>query len=293
MLKQRSTNPYLWLLPTLIILIIVICYPWIWTFYLSFTKWSPLETHAPKFIGLINYIRALRDPLFIKSTKVSIQFTLSTVIVQLLIGFSLALIMNKKSRFKGLLRSGLLIPMFLTPVVVSLGWKLLLHDTWGILNWLFSNMGFERLGWLSDPSLTIITVSIIDAWQHIPFVFIVLLAGLKGIPNEQYEAGRVDGANGIQLFFHITLPWLKSLIFTVLLFRITFAIRSFDVIYALFKSGGPGNAGRVIGVHLYDKVRIAWNLGEGSALAILLVAFTILITSYFIVDMYKNMKGEK
>jgi ABC-type sugar transport system permease subunit len=171
-----------------------------------------------------------------------------------------------------------MLPFVLAPVMVGLTWKLLLQDQFGLINYYLRRLGFSAPQWLSDPSFTMITIIGLEIWQYTPFVVLILYAGLQAIPGEIRESARVDGASAFQMFRFITVPHLMSLILIVVLFRVIFALRTFDVVYTLFKSGGPGNAGMVLGVYLYEELKVSWELGKASAISYVILILTVVLS---------------
>ena len=285
---QQRAYPYIWLLPVGLIMVGVLVYPWALSLLLSFQSWTPLRPAPPQFVGLDNYMRAFADPAFQGALRNTAGLVVTTVTIQFLGGFAIALLLNTITVGRAILLTMFLLPLMVTPSVVGLSWKLLLHNEWGIFNWVLRGLGLPTVGWLSDPSWTMFTIVMVDVWQHMPFGVLVLLAGLQAIPDEQIEAARVDGASALQVFRHIVLPFLAPLILITLLFRLIFALRTFDIIYSLFRSGGPANAGQVIGVYLYERLRVTWRLGEASAISFILLALTMALAFFFVIRWYRD-----
>lgn len=281
-------EPYVWLLPVGIILVGVLLYPWLNSLVLSFESWTPLRPVPPRFVGFDNYLKLLTDSAFHTTLRNTGTLVATTVAAQLVGGFAIALLLNEIRVGRGLLLVMYLLPLMVTPSVVGLSWKLLLHNEWGIFNWVLTSAGLPRVGWLSDPNWTMPTIVLVDVWQHMPFGVLTLLAGLQALPDEQLEAAQVDGASPWQVFRHIVLPFLAPLILITVLFRLIFALRTFDVIYSLFRSGGPANAGSVIGVYLYEQLRTSWRVGEASATSYVLLILTMGLAFFFIVRWYRG-----
>lgn len=289
--SYQRIYPYLWFTPLIIILGFTIIYPWLWSLGLSFTKWNLSEGGSPVFIGIRNYIDVLTDPLFLLSLGKTFSFMIITVPAQLIIGFGIALILNQNVKGRGIWLSCIMLPFMLTPSIVGLIWKILISGQWGVLNYFLSLIGIHNIGWLSDPDLSMWTISIIDVWQHAPWVTLVLFAGLQAIPRDMYEAAEIDGTNFWQSFHYVTIPYLKPLIVIVLLFRLMFALRSFDVIYTLFRSGGPANSAMVLGVYLYEQFRLTWEIGKSSATSYIILLLTFLLSVGLTIRMYKGEKA--
>lgn len=288
--RRRYAQPYLWLLPVFAIMGAILIYPWGYSLIMSLYSWTPLRPTPPRFIGLENYTYLLSDASFLDSVRITSTLVVVTVFLQFVLGFALALLLNMVSKGRAILTAAYLIPLMLTPSIVGLCWKFILHDEWGLANWALRTLGLAPISWLSDPNWTLPTIILVDVWQQAPFAVLVLLAGLQAIPEEPIEAARVDGANQLQVFWHVMIPYLQPIIITVLLFRLIFSLRTFDVIYSLFRSGGPGNAGQVLGVYLYEHLRTTWRMGEGSAISYALLIATIIVASGFLVQWYRTVE---
>ena len=290
MRKKANLLPYIWITPALLVLGSILFYPWVWSFWLSFYFWSPLRPGAPKFVGFSNYLSVFMDKRFQLALYHSLLLVAGSVSVQFLLGFGIALLLTRAVRARGFLLTAFMIPMMLTRSIVGLVWKIWYHGEWGLLNYLLSLISISKVGWLSDPSMSLISVIIIQIWLHTPFVTLVLFAGLQALPIEPFEAARIDGASSAQMFWYITLPFLRPLIVIVLLFRTMFAFRAFDVIYSLFRSGGPGKGAMVLGVYLYETFRLTWKLGLSAAISIILLGLTVLLTLGFTTSLYKRVE---
>lgn len=257
---------------------------------MSFTKFSISEGIPPRFVGLENYIKTLTDPLFLLSLGKTISYIFLTVPAQVIIGFAVALLLNQNIRGRGFYLAGIMLPFMLTPAIVGLIWKILLSGQWGVLNYFLGLIGVSKIGWLSDPAVSMYTVAFIDVWQHFPWVTMILFAGLQSIPRDMYEAADIDGASARQTFFHITIPYLKPLLVIVIMFRLMFALRTFDLIYSLFRSGGPGNSVMLLGVHLYEKFSLTWEVGQTSALSYIFLLLTMILSIGLTIHMYKEVE---
>lgn len=289
--SSQPLLPYVWLLPAFAVLLSVLIYPWIWTLTLSFVVWNPLRVQPARFAGVANYLEVLTSARFWQTFENTVLLVLMRVPLEFLIGFGLALLLNRKLKGTAIFRTICLLPMMLAPSIVGLTWKVLLHDELGVFNWVLREAGMGQVGWLSNPALSLFVITLVSVWQNAPFVMLVMLAGLQTVSAEQIEAARVDGATSTQVFRHITLPWLKTLILLVLFFRVIFALRTFDVVYALFKSGGPANAAMVFGVYLYESLRVSWELGTASAISMLLLLVTIAFSLVFVIGMIRRWEA--
>lgn len=284
---RKKLYPYLWFLPVLVILGFAMAYPWAWSLIMSLHEWNLGTGMAPHFVGFANYIEVFQDDLFHLSLANSIRFMVITVTAQFVFGFAIAQMLNRRLPLRRILMLGILLPFMLTPAMVGLVWKILMHGSWGVLNHFLRSAGLSSVAWLSDPDVTIWTISIISIWQHTPWTALILFAGLQAIPTDLIESATVDGANGFRVFVHITVPFLMPLIVIVLLFRTIFALRAFDIIYALFRSGGPGNAAMVLGVYLYETFRVFWDMGRSSAISFVVLGITLVLSGVFTLRVWR------
>ena len=204
-------------------------------------------------------------------------FVVLVVFFEFLLGFFIALLLNTIEKFKSIYYFILLLPLLINPIVVGLIWRMFLHPQLGILNYLLSLLGIEPVNWLGDPQMAFVTIIFVDIWHQVSFMIILLLAGLSAIPKEPYEAARSDGANIIDCFLHITLPYMRPVIIVTILIRLIFAIKTYDLIYIMTK-GGPGDATDLISYYIYRSAFISLNLGEAAAMSSILLTIIILLT---------------
>lgn len=285
----KKIRPYIWIGPVVLVLFGLLIYPWAWCFWLSFQSWSPLKQANPVFVGFANYISVFTDKIFFASIMNTLVLMVSSVGISFVLGFAIALLLTKIERHRSLVFVLLLIPMMLPQSMVGLMWKFFYHTEYGLFNWILRELGGTPVGWLADPKYALLSVIIIEVWINTPFVIMILFAGLQSISIDPYEAALIDGANSVKRFWHITLPMIKPLIIIVLLFRLMHAIRAFDTVYSLFRSGGPGRSAQVMGVYLYETYRVTWQLGLSSAISVILLLLTFTLTLGFSVSMVRKM----
>jgi multiple sugar transport system permease protein len=233
------------LLPGLVFLFAIDLVPLIYSAWISFYEWWLLRPRNIRFVGLGNYLRLATDPEFGRAVVVTTLFTVGAVAVEFLAGLGLALLFAQPMRFLRPLRVLLLLPLFIVPVVGATMWRVIFHPELGVLNYYLNLAGFGRPAWLGDPTLALVSITLVDAWRTIPFMFLVLYAGLEMQPAELYEAAAVDGASRWQSFRHITVPLLTYIMLVALLIRGMDAFREFDIIFVL-TAGGPGTATQTI-----------------------------------------------
>jgi multiple sugar transport system permease protein len=276
---NRAT-PYLFILPTVIILLAILVYPMVTSLYYSFHHYNLLRPDLGRtFIGFDNYRAILSSTPFWHTFRVTMVFTVTAVAFQFLIGMSVAMLLNRALVGLRLIRTVILIPFFATPVVVALTWKLMLHTEFGLVNYLLSLIGISPLNWLG-PGIALPSLIMIEVWQNTSFVILILLAGLQALPQEPYEAAIIDGANPWQIFISITLPLLRPVILVALVFRTMFTLRIFDTIWVL-TGGGPANETRTFSIGIYLQGFRQFDIGNGAALSWILLLVTLVISMIY------------
>ncbi|WP_155982378.1 sugar ABC transporter permease [Xanthobacter sp. 126] len=230
------------------------------------------------FVGLDNYRELLGDPRFWSALGVSLVYTFSTVILQVVLGLALALLVNGMKRGQALFRIVAILPVVLSPAVVGMVWRtFMLTPEFGVVDYLSMTAGLGSHNWLGDPSLALFSVVVIHTWQWTPFAFMVLLASLAALPEDIYEAARIDRANPWRCFVRITLPLLRPAIVMVIIMRTMVALTAFAAIFTV-TGGGPGTATEILNLYAYRKSFTELSIGYGSALAVALLIFTLVIT---------------
>lgn len=267
---------YLFVSPAVVILSIVILAPIAIAIITSFYDYTLINRTLDSFIGLRNYFEAVSNEKFIHSAIVTIVFVILVVLFEFIIGFLIAILLNQVERFRNIYYFILLIPLLINPIVVGLIWRMFLHPQLGILNYLISLVGIDPINWLGDPQNAFITIIFVDIWHQVSFMIILLLAGLASIPEEPYEAARVDGANAFQQFRDITLPYMRPVIIITLLIRLIFALKTYDLIYIMTK-GGPGDATDLISYYIYRSAFIGLDLGQAASMSVILLLIVCLI----------------
>lgn len=281
MLRNRKKNFATFMLPSVIILVIILAIPLVYSFVISFFDTNLKVNGIGDFVGLKNYISALTDPYFMGSAKTTVIFTVGVVILEFLLGLGIALLLNTNVVGKNIYFSIIIIPMMITPVAVGLTWRLLLHSELGIVNYLLGILGISGKAWLADSSLALKTVMFIDIWQNVSYMVLVILAGLVSLSMEPYEAARVDGASAWQRFRYLTLPMMRPTFMVVILNRAITALKTYDLIYVLTK-GGPGVETEVISYHIYQEAFRNLEIGSASAMSYLLALAIVPIAIIFI-----------
>jgi multiple sugar transport system permease protein len=254
---------YKFIAPSLAWLCIVAIYPIIYVFYLSLNR-KLLIFDISRFIGLENYLFLLKDDRFWNAFKNTVYFTAASVSLELLFGFSIALLLSRTFKLRGIIRAIVLIPWVIPTVVSAKMWEWIYNTDFGILNYLIGS----KINWLGTPFIAMNAAVLMDVWKTTPFVVIILMAGLQVIPKELYQAAKVDGAGNWTIFRRVTLPLLKPLILVALIFRTLDAFRVFDAVYVL-TGGGPANTTETLSIYSYKVLFQTLQFGYGSALSVI------------------------
>jgi len=264
--------------PALLLLLLITTAPLV---YLLWTSLQRLDLGMPwvkGFAGLGNYAKMDGDPRFWNSLALTGIYTASTVVLQVLVGLSLALLVLRIPKGQGVLRIAAILPIVLAPVVVGLFWRtLVLSPEFGLVDLVTRSLGLGSHNWLGDPQLALISVIAIHTWQWTPFAFLVLLATLATLPPDLYEAARLDRASAWKRFIYITLPLIRPAIVMVVILRTMTALSAFAAIFAA-TGGGPGSATEILNLYAYRTSFTELNLGYGAALATVLLAITLAVS---------------
>jgi multiple sugar transport system permease protein len=266
------------LAPAFVALLATTTFPLLFLIATSAFRMDLAMPFADGFVGFENYRTLLADERFWSSLLVSLIYTGSTVVLQIVLGLALALLVMDMKRGQSWFRLIAILPVVLSPAVVGMIWRtFMLAPEFGIVDFLAINAGLGSKNWLGDPLLAMISVVVIHTWQWTPFAFMVLLASLASLPEDIYEAARLDRATAWQRFRRITLPLLRPAIVMVVIMRTMVALTAFAAIFTV-TAGGPGTATEILNLYAYRKSFTELSIGYGSALAVALLVVTILIS---------------
>ncbi len=272
------------LLPSVLLVCGLLVGPFFYTLYLGFTDLSySTPGHDGNFIGLANYRRLFGDdPVFWRSVLTTLRFVVSAVSAEMLLGFGIALVLARQVQRSRLLMPLLLVPMMLAPVAVGLLWKLVLQGDFGMVTYYLRKLGVlgAETSPLGDPSHALTTMVLVDVWQWTPFVTLVSLAGLLGLPRAPFEAAVMDGASARQIFVDLTLPLMRPLLAMVLLLRIIDAFKEFDKVF-LMTGGGPGTSTELLSIYVYRVNFRNWDLGYGAVCAFMVYLVVLILCKVF------------
>jgi multiple sugar transport system permease protein len=289
-LSRRSIIGFVLIAPTVLTMLLLTMLPLFYMFYISFFRWSLLPTIPREFVALSNFTFAFSDPSFIKALQVSGLYTLVVVFMEVILGFALAYSLSEAFPFLRHIRGLFIIPMMIAPVVAGLVWRLMLNADIGLANFLLSLVSVEKINWLGDPVMALISVMLVDIWEWTPFTTLIILAGLESLPLEIFEAARVDGANRFKQLQLITIPLIAPVIGTAALFRSFDAFQTFDTIYVLTR-GGPGNATLMVSYQIWIQGFFTSQLGYASALSLLVIVI-LSIFALVLMRLLKTNQGE-
>jgi multiple sugar transport system permease protein len=273
-MRWNNRTKYFLLLPAVVWVLVFTVFPLLYSIYLSLFKVRIGQTN--EFIGLGNYARAFRDANAFESAKTTLFIVGLAVLIELALGLALAILYNRRLPFRGLLRAMVTLPIFVTPIAVALVFVTIFYEEGGLLNRFLP----VKVPWLSDPNVAPLSIVLVDVWQWTPFVLLVLLAALQGIPEENYEAAKLETSSGWLMFRYITWPFIQPVLVIVLLLRLTEAFKVLDIPFTL-TNGGPGVATQVFSLFTYRVGRQFFDFGYSAALAFLLLIVVMFIISFF------------
>lgn len=276
--RRRHFAPYLWVLPALLVYIIFKLLPMIAGVYLAFIQWDGIE--PAKFVGLQNFQRMLDDEIIVLALLNNVKYAVGTVIGKMILALFLALILNQALRGRGFYRTTLFMPVVMSFVVVGILWSWLYNGQFGLVNNLLHKLGldFLILDWLGDPKVALWSLVIVDVWKWYGFHMVIFLAGLQTIPQELYEAARMDGASRWQQFAHITLPLLQPVMLVNVTLSLMGAFNVFDIPYVMTE-GGPANSTIVMALHIYIRGFKFYKFGYSAAMSYVLLTLVTLMAA--------------
>ena len=255
--------------PAVVFTLLMIAFPFGYTIWLSLQEYS--LGGQPRFNGLGNYAQMLKDGEFWNGLRITFILYALSLVLQLVLGTYVALLLHGSKRLSGVVRTLMISPFVLPPVVVGMMWLVILDPAIGAANWLLQQAGLPRSDWLASPTWVIPTVALIDTWQWTPYVALIVLGGLQSLPPNVYEAAQIDGASRARTFWRITLPLLLPTLVTAAILRSVDLLRFFDIIY-ITTQGGPGNASNTLNIYGFRVGFEFFNIGYASALMLTLTA---------------------
>lgn len=280
-LLNPDRSPFLYLLPTVLFILVFLAYPVVEVIRGSFIHNVPIRPWEPQgFVGFDNFAALLRSEAFHRALRVTVGWTTLAVAGKMVVGMIAALLLQRQFIGRRIYLTLMMIP-WVTPIVVAaVVWRWVLNSQYGQLNGLLDVLGLPVVPWLGQSGTAFVATAAVDMWVGIPFVAMVLMAGLQSIPDELYEAAVVDGAAGFQLFRHVTLPLLRPILFVVLLLTSVWTFNSFEVIYPLTR-GGPAGATTTLVIQAYRTAFGSFDFGMASALATVIFVILLAVSIFY------------
>ena len=259
--------------PAVVTLFLIVIIPIVFNLYLAFTKWT-IGLGQPRFIGLGNFIELLSDERVLNGVKVMIYFSGLSLSLELVLGLLIAVYFNRQFKGSEVVQAIYILPFAATPVAVALIWRIMLNPEIGVLNYLLQSVGLPGSLWVSSPKTVIPALVMVDVWKWTPMITLIVLAGLKSLPHEPYEAAQIDGASALQIFWYITLPLIRPVLIAAMMLRSLDNLKEFDMLYTITQ-GGPGIASETLYLYSYNVGFSFFKAGYGSALMV--VVFLIVL----------------
>lgn len=279
-LKRRSSYPGWFFLPAAVIYSVLFLLPTIASLYFSLTRWTLFNS---TFIGLDNFAQFFREPFLIKGLINTVLYAVITSGLKVVLGLMLALLLTSRVAARGYLRSVVFFPVLVSTVGVGITFTVLMHPTNGMINEGLALLGIKGPGWLTNPSLALFSVALVDVWKGVGLATVIYIAGIAAIPKDYYEAARIDGSTTWQSFVYVTLPLCRPATVTVITLSFIGGLRTFDLIWAMTR-GGPGFASDTVASVIYKQYQAgfyglstAGNVVLFILIAVLVVPLTMLL----------------
>lgn len=279
---------YLFPLPAVLFVLLLMVFPVLYTLFVSFTEWTLTSGRPMKFVAFDSYLKIMREPRFLDAVGRTFSFTIGAVVAEAVFGTTIALVLNREFKGKNGLKLILLLPLVATPVAVGIVFNLFYDPTIGFLNYVLSVLGLPQSGWVTASATVLPSLMLVDIWQWTPMIALIVLAGLAGLSSEPYESAKVDGASSAQTFIHITLPMIMPTILTAVILRAVDALKTYDIIYAMTQ-GGPGYASETLNILAYKYSFEYFNLGQASSILVFLF-FLVLLFSLGVMRIRKKFE---
>lgn len=285
--RRRNYARQYWpfIVPAGVVVFAVILFPWMFTLYMSVHDWHIAGDRT--FIGLHNYGRMLSDERFLLAAVRTLYFTALSVILPLVLGVAAAVCFHRNFPGRGIARTIFIMPMMATPVAIALVWTMMFHPQLGVLNYLLTSMGLPPSAWVYESSTVIPTLVMVETWQWTPLVMLIVLGGLASLPTDPYEAAVLDGANGLQIFWHVTLPLVWPFVMVAAVIRGIDALKAFDTIFVI-SNGGPGTSSETLNILLYLQAFSFYDMGYASAIVVVFFVLIMMVTTLML---YFRQKG--
>ena len=269
---KKKLEPWLFLIPVLVVLLVLFGYPLINSVVMSFQNYKLTAPNAIEFNGIANYLKLFGDPDSLMIVKNSFIYVIVSVFGQFILGLILAVALKKQFKGRGLYQSIVFLPWAFSGFVVGLIYRWSFNGEYGVVNNILLKLGIieENIAWLGTPGLSLAVVIIAMIWMGVPFFAIMILAALQSIPTDIYEAADVDGCGAVKQFFKITLPYIKPTLITTVLLRTIWIFNSLDLV-VIITNGGPANSSQTLPAYMYSKAFGSYDFGFAAALGVILM----------------------
>lgn len=289
-MRQRALVKYSMLAPAFIILAGTTLYPTLYAFWLSFQQWKLSRSPTPgPFVGLENYIRAFNDTHFWNSVLVTIEFTVISVTMSVLIGLAIALLLHRSGKTGMLIKTLLIFPFAVSPALKGFCWRFMLNPHYGILDKIIDFLipPLANYSWLGSPGSALFWLAVTEVWGWAPFIGLVFIGALDAMSDEIFQAAKVDGASTLKTFRYITLPMLRPILIMVTLLKIIFSIKVFDQVVTL-TGGGPGDSTETINFYVYKTGFQFFDMGYASAISYFVVIILFIFALFYVKILMKE-----
>lgn len=287
--KGKNATFVWYCVPLILCLLVLTVAPFVLTFTLSLTPLNLMRPGSFHFVGLANYLKAIADPAFLNAIKITGLFIVVPIPIQIILGIGLALLLSHKSRIIQASRSLYIMPMVISPVVVGIIWRMMLLPSMGGFDHALSIFGMRAPDLLGSPLGAQFAVILTTVWEWTPFVMLMVLAALQSMPKEPFESARIDGANWMQIFRHVTLPLLKPVLMVVILLRVIGSLSVFPVVYSM-TGGGPGRSTEPINLFAFRQGFDYLKVGYAATIIIYIFVLFLVIEGYFLRASLRAMK---
>ena len=273
--RNYARSYWMFAAPAAVVVVAVILFPWLFTLVMSVNDWK--VSGNVYFVGAHNYAHLFTDPRFLWAVARTLYFTSAAVVIPMLLGIWAAVCFASNFKLRGAARTIFILPMMATPVAIALVWTMMFHPQLGVLNYLLTVAGLPPSTWVYNSTTVIPTLVMVETWQWMPLVMLIVLGGITSLPIDPYEAAVIDGANAWQMFRYITLPLVWPFIVVAAAMRIIDALKAFDTIFVI-TNGGPGTSSETINMLLYQTAFGYYDLGYASAMVVVFFALILVLT---------------
>lgn len=274
--QRQKLIPYVFIAPNIVLFTMFSFLPLLYAFYISFHDWSLIGD--PEWLGIHNYTRLMRDPLFWQSLRNTLVYAFSTVPTSMAIGLLLATALNRRLPGRTLIRSVYFLPLVVSAVATGTIAAWMFNENYGVINAALIQLGLSRISWLSNPAWALPSLAMATLWVRVGFNMVVYLAALQSIPAVYYEAARIDGASGLSQFRHVTFPLLAPATFLLLILNVIHSLQVFDLVYVM-TGGGPGFSTTMVVQYIFKSAFVTSEMGYASAMGVALYLIILVFTT--------------